>query len=111
MNMIDRQTLRQIIPFAPLLAAAVLSISVAAADKDVATAPTNAVTPPAAGGASDANTLAPVDAIVPAIHMVKVDRVVSGSEPDPESFDRVGLEHWWHNYQLAHSMRAENAKK
>lgn len=109
MTMIDRQMLRQIVPFAPLLAAAVLSISIAAADTDVAAA--NAVTAPAAGVATDANTLTPVNAIVPAIHTVEADRVVSGSEPDPESFDRVGLEHWWRNYQLTHSMRAENAKK
>ena len=108
MSLINRQTLRQVVPFTPLLAAAVLSILVAAVDNDVAAAPANAVTEPAAGIGTDANTLAPFDAIVPAGHMV---RVVSGSEPDPESFDRAGLEQWWHNYQLAHSMRAENSKR
>jgi hypothetical protein len=29
-------------------------------------------------------------------------RSVSGSEPDPESFDRDGLERWWSKYQKAH---------
>jgi hypothetical protein len=31
---------------------------------------------------------------------------VPGSEPDPERFDRAGLEKWWHDYQ-AKLARAE----
>lgn len=31
--------------------------------------------------------------------------VIAGSEPDPESFDRAGLESWWSRYQKAHPAR------
>jgi hypothetical protein len=34
-----------------------------------------------------------------------VGAVTAGSEPDPESFDRAGLEIWWAKYQKAHPAR------
>ena len=35
------------------------------------------------------------------IRDLRADRAVSGSEPDPETFDKVGLEHWWSKHQKA----------
>lgn len=32
---------------------------------------------------------------------LQADRAVSGSEPDPETFDKVGLERWWSKHQKA----------
>lgn len=32
---------------------------------------------------------------------LQADRAVSGSEPDPETFDRIGLEKWWSKHQRA----------
>ena len=35
------------------------------------------------------------------IRDLQADRAVSGSEPDPETFDKVGLESWWRKHQRA----------
>lgn len=35
------------------------------------------------------------------IRDLRADRAVSGSEPDPETFDKVGLERWWSKHQKA----------
>lgn len=32
---------------------------------------------------------------VMAVRDVQAERAISGSEPDPETFDKVGLETWW----------------
>ena len=32
---------------------------------------------------------------------LQADRTISGSEPDPEMFDRAGLENWWRRHQRA----------
>ncbi len=112
MRMIGHSRLRHAIPFTPLLAAAALSIAIAASDKDMAAAaPPDSPDVSATKGPTDANTLRPIDGAGRTIRVVEVDSVVSGSEPDPESYDRAGLERWWRNYQLAHSLRAENSKK
>ncbi len=106
MSMIGRSSLRQILPFAPLLAAAALSMAVAITEQDVVAAPGDTMRGPA-----DANTLQPVRGSAQTIRVVEVNGAVSGYEADPDGFDRVGLERWWRNYQLAHSLRAENSKK
>ncbi|HKW54741.1 MAG TPA: hypothetical protein VJO12_13695 [Stellaceae bacterium] len=38
---------------------------------------------------------APTAAGAPAMRAVEAEQNVSGSEPDPETFDRQGLETWW----------------
>src|SRR5690348_6798677 len=38
---------------------------------------------------------APVVSGVPAMRAIEADDAISGSEPDPETFDRHGLEIWW----------------
>lgn len=53
-----------------------------------ATASLPAIAPPAGFGAD-----------VPPIRSLEPDEGVSGNEPDPEMFDRAGLEIWWQNYQ------------
>ncbi len=105
MSMIGRSSLRRILPFAPLLAAAALSMAVAITEQDVA-APGDTMR-----GPTDATTLQPVRGSAHTIRVVEVDGAVSGYEADPDGFDRVGLERWWRNYQLSHSLRAENSKK
>ena len=35
------------------------------------------------------------------IRDIQADRAISGSEPDPETFDKVGLETWWKKHQRA----------
>ena len=35
---------------------------------------------------------------VPAMRSIEADEAVSGSEPDPETFDRHGLEVWWQGH-------------
>src|SRR5260370_42081201 len=35
------------------------------------------------------------------IRNIEADRAISGSEPDPETFDKVGLETWWKKHQGA----------
>ena len=32
---------------------------------------------------------------------LQADSAVSGSEPDPETFDKVGLESWWRQHRRA----------
>lgn len=32
---------------------------------------------------------------------LKAERAVSGSEPDPETFDKAGLESWWSKHRKA----------
>lgn len=43
-------------------------------------------------------TPAPVASAAPAMRAVEADDAVSGSEPDPETFDRRGLETWWQGH-------------
>jgi hypothetical protein len=38
--------------------------------------------------------------VVP-VRDLRADRAVSGSEPDPETFDKVGLESWWSKHRKA----------
>jgi hypothetical protein len=35
------------------------------------------------------------------VRNIQADRTISGSEPDPETFDKVGLETWWKRHQRA----------
>jgi len=35
------------------------------------------------------------------VRNIEADRAISGSEPDPETFDKVGLETWWKKHQRA----------
>ena len=35
------------------------------------------------------------------VRNIRADRAISGSEPDPETFDKVGLETWWRKHQRA----------
>jgi hypothetical protein len=52
----------------------------------------------------------PVPATAPTVTVATMrdasaEIVIAGSEPDPESFDRVGLESWWAKYQKSHRAR------
>jgi hypothetical protein len=52
----------------------------------------------------------PVPATAPTVTVATMrdasaEIVIAGSEPDPESFDRVGLESWWAKYQKSHPAR------
>ena len=38
--------------------------------------------------------------VVP-VRDLQADRAVSGSEPDPETFDKIGLESWWSKHKKA----------
>lgn len=40
----------------------------------------------------------PVISGVPGMRAIEADDGVSGSEPDPETFDRHGLEIWWQGH-------------
>lgn len=42
-----------------------------------------------------ATASAPSSVEIPAARAVEAEENVSGSEPDPETFDRQGLETWW----------------
>lgn len=42
-----------------------------------------------------ASASAPARAETPAVRRIESDESVSGAEPDPETFDRQGLESWW----------------
>ena len=44
------------------------------------------------------STPVPAVAGAPAMRPLEADESVSGSEPDPESFDRHGLEIWWQGH-------------
>ena len=41
---------------------------------------------------------------MPAVRRIEAGESVSGSEPDPESFDQAGLETWWLHYREAQAM-------
>ena len=43
-------------------------------------------------------TPAPAASGTPAMRAIEADAAVSGSEPDPETFDRHGLEIWWQGH-------------
>jgi hypothetical protein len=43
-------------------------------------------------------TPAPMVSGAPAMRAIEADDAVSGSEPDPETFDRRGLEIWWQGH-------------
>lgn len=38
---------------------------------------------------------------ITSVRDLRADRAVSGSEPDPETFDKVGLERWWSKHRKA----------
>jgi hypothetical protein len=64
---------------------------------------------PRAPTATVAAAVAPTPEVAPAGFVATqpmtqhaAETVVSGSEPDPEMFDRAGLETWWATYQKAH---------
>jgi hypothetical protein len=38
---------------------------------------------------------------ITSIRDLRADRAVSGSEPDPETFDKVDLERWWSKHRKA----------
>ncbi len=63
-------------------------LDAAAATVPATAASLPAIAPPAGFGAG-----------VPPIRSLEPDEGVSGNEPDPEMFDRAGLEVWWQNYQ------------
>ncbi|MGO8915063.1 MAG: hypothetical protein ACLQJR_04070 [Stellaceae bacterium] len=45
---------------------------------------------------------AAVSATVLPVRELEAAPTASGAEPDPESFDRAGLEIWWAKYRKAH---------
>jgi hypothetical protein len=77
------------------LAAAILAASMnfAAAGSDNAADTQSELRVAALGGTVSAP--APAPSVTPGIREIKAERVVSGSEPDPETFDQAGLETWW----------------
>jgi hypothetical protein len=45
------------------------------------------------------DTAAPARAGTPGVRDIDAEDAVTGSEPDPESFDRHGLETWWQKFR------------
>ena len=96
---------------ASILLAASLDASVSIASADPARADDEAVSvTAAAGGTSALTTLAPAGGqrssangagVLPIRHL-EPSGEVTGLEPDPEMFDREGLERWWREYQSRH---------
>lgn len=58
-----------------------------------------AALPPADLASPPAATAAPTAIPVPPVRELPNTDAVSGAEPDPESFDRIGLEIWWRRYE------------
>lgn len=87
---------------AVLLAGAAVTTQIAAA-ADAARDPLNPVET-AAAKPGERRTMppaaapAPMAAGIPAVRAIEADGIVSGSEPDPETFDRQGLETWWREH-------------
>lgn len=90
------------IAIAVLLAGAAVTTQIAAAN-DAASDPLNPVETAAAKlgerpTTPPATAPAPMAAGIPAVRAIEADGIVSGSEPDPETFDRQGLETWWREH-------------
>jgi hypothetical protein len=83
------------------LCAAVAAIAQPAADGDGArfnALETAAVSTGRPAARPQPTTPAPAVSGVPAMRAIEADDGVSGSEPDPETFDRHGLEIWWQGH-------------
>jgi hypothetical protein len=39
------------------------------------------------------------DAVYPTVRRLDAEGAVTGAEPDPETFDRSGLDRWWQDFQ------------
>jgi len=87
------------IAIAVLLAGAAVTTQIAAA-ADAARDPveTAAAKPGEPRRMPPATAPAPVAAGIPAVRAIEADGIVSGSEADPETFDRQGLETWWREH-------------
>jgi len=82
--------------------------AVLAAAVGIATAPAQElVRAEIATAANNSQSLARVAPSVEPVRNVEMVGEVSGSEPDPEAFDRAGLEAWWHNYERQYLLRAD----
>ena len=93
---------RLIIGMLPILSAVVATLAGAAEPRAVSDAPLYAVAPSYQG--PDANSSKPKfvsPSNITPIRDLRAERAVSGSEPDPEMFDKVGLERWWSKHQKA----------
>lgn len=95
---------------ASILLAGGLDASVSIASADPRRADDEAVSVTAAAGGSALTTLAPAEGqrssansagVLPIRHF-EPSGEVTGLEPDPEMFDREGLERWWQEYQSRH---------
>ena len=68
--------------------------------------------PTAADAAATASHAPAISAaFVPSVRELDAGELASGAEPDPESFDRAGLEAWWRHYRETVAMRADNAHR
>jgi hypothetical protein len=83
----------------PTLFAAALLVAVASLARAEGTEGHPADSAELAATAIDKHSLLPpppaAQAIVPEVRGIDTEDTVSGSEPDPETFDRHGLEIWW----------------
>ena len=82
-------------------AVAAIAQPATAADNDGArsnTLETAAVSAGRPAALSQPTTPAPVVSGAPAMRAIEADDAVSGTEPDPETFDRHGLEIWWQGH-------------
>ena len=82
-----------------ILLAAVLLVAVASLARAEGTKGHPADSAELAATASDKHSPLPpppaAQAIVPEVRVIDAEDTVSGSEPDPETFDRHGLDIWW----------------
>jgi hypothetical protein len=44
----------------------------------------------------------PAEAIIPAVRTIDAEAAISGSETDPETFDRRGFEIWWRDHETTY---------
>ncbi len=50
-------------------------------------------------GKAEAKVPARFQSDLTAVRDIQAERAISGSEPDPETFDKVGLETWWKKHR------------
>ena len=84
-----------------VLCATVAAVAQPAADNDGGRSnalETAAVSASRAAALPQPTMPAPVVSGVPTMRAIEADDAVSGSEPDPETFDRHGLEVWWQGH-------------
>jgi hypothetical protein len=62
-------------------------------------------TPDALSGSGSSAAATPDHAALPTVRGEDADAAPTGAEPDPESFDRRGLETWWERYRGAGAAR------